>query len=309
MKIAFAGTPDFAAVYLESLLQSHHRIQAVLTQPDKPGKRGRSPIAGPVKNLAQSKGIILHQPTRLSRADLEDLDVDTMVVVAFGQILPPDILAWPRLGCINVHASLLPRWRGAAPIQRAILAGDHETGICVMQMDDGLDTGDVLSRSPVAIEDRDTAGSLSKKLEETGTAALLRVLDQLEAGTATPKPQSTTGTTYARKLSKDEARINWRASAREVDLAIRAFNPDPVSYTFLDQLRIRVLAAEPTATTQNAEPGTVVDLDSTGVRVACTDGNLMLTHLQLPLGKGSVLTGRDILNSRRALFAPGTRFD
>ena len=202
MNIVFAGTPDFAAAHLNGLIQSPHQVLAVVTQPDKPGKRGRRLVPSDVKRLAVDSGLPVLQPTRLTSSDLADFHPELLIVVAFGQILDKDVLELPSHGCINVHASLLPRWRGAAPIQRALWAGDRETGVCVMQMDEGLDTGDVLSRKQININDTDTAGSLTTRLAEAGTEQLLGILTQFEQNTVSATPQTTEGATYAKKITK-----------------------------------------------------------------------------------------------------------
>ncbi len=308
MRIVFAGTPSFAVPYLLALQDGGHKVVAVITQPDQPGKRGRTPVPGPIKLAAQSLHLPILQPARVTAVDLQGIQVDAMVVVAFGQILSPEVLLLPRYGCINVHGSLLPRWRGAAPIQRAILAGDQTTGICIMQMDEGLDTGPVFTREEVRIDHTDTTGSLIEKLNTTGPGALLRTLKALQAGSAVATAQSEEGATYAKKINKDEAKINWSAPSAMVERAIRAFNPDPIAYTLLDEMRVKIWAAFPDTGQETAAPGTILELSEKGIRVACGDGGVTLTRLQLPIGKGSIQTGRDIMNSRRDLFTPGVRF-
>jgi len=309
LKVLFAGTPEFAARHLSALLASGHRPVAVITRPDKPGKRGRTPVPSPVKRLAIQHELMVLQPRRLARADIEPLAPDVMVVVAYGQLVRPDVLDVPRYGCINVHASLLPRWRGAAPVQRAILAGDDRTGVCTMQMDEGLDTGDVLVTREVAISSDDTAGSLTEKLALAGCDALLETLTRLESGQLERHPQPETGVTWASKLEKAEARIDWNRSARDIALAVRAFNPDPVAYTFLDELRVKVYEASPRVRREDAEAGEIVSMSSAGIEVACAEGSLLLTRVQLPIGKGAILTGRDLVNARRQEFSQGKRFD
>lgn len=308
MRIVFAGTPSFAVPYLLALQDGGHEVVAVITQPDQPGKRGKKPVPGPVKLAAQSAHLPILQTARVSVTDLHDMDVDAVVVVAFGQILAPEVLHLPRYGCINVHGSLLPRWRGAAPIQRAILAGDQTTGICIMQMDEGLDTGPVFTREEVQIDQSDTTGSLIEKLNTTGPGALLRTLEALRTGSAVATAQPNEGATYAKKINKDEAKINWSAPSAVVERAIRAFNPDPIAYTLLDEMRVKIWSANPDPGKVTATPGTILALSAQGIRVACGDGSVTLTRLQLPIGKGSIQTGRDIMNSRRELFAPGARF-
>ena len=204
MKIIFAGTPEFAATHLASIAESHHELAAVITPPDKPGKRGRQPVASPVKHLATDLGLDVRQPRRLVANDIADLGADLLLVVAYGQILRSDVLQLPKKGCINVHASLLPRWRGAAPIQRAILAGDTETGVCIMQMDEGLDTGGILLQQTVPILEDDTTLSLTSRLSEVGPPVLLKAMEQIDADTSYITPQPDEGMTYAKKISKDD---------------------------------------------------------------------------------------------------------
>ncbi|MDA0788505.1 MAG: methionyl-tRNA formyltransferase [Proteobacteria bacterium] len=308
MRVVFAGTPAFAVPYLQALQASNHEVAVVITQPDQPGKRGRKPVPGPVKVAAMSSNVPVRQPARVKAGDLCDVAADVMIVVAYGQILGLDVLTLPRYGCINVHGSLLPRWRGAAPIQRAILAGDQTTGVCIMRMEEGLDTGPVFTREPVRIDPSDTTGTLIEKLNKVGPGALLHTLDALETESAVAVAQPGEGVTYATKIDKEEARINWELSAETINRAVRAFNPDPIAFTLFDNMRLKVWAAAPDPGPVTANPGTILELTSQGIRVACGEGSLTLTKLQLPIGKGSVQTGRDILNSRRELFAPGARF-
>ncbi|MEJ6590857.1 MAG: methionyl-tRNA formyltransferase [SAR86 cluster bacterium] len=314
MNLLFAGTPDFAADHLNALIASEHRIVGVITQPDKPGKRGKQNVPCAVKRLAEQHQLPVLQPLRLRRGDIEHLNVDLMVVVAYGQILKPEVLDYPRLGCINVHGSLLPRWRGAAPIQRAILAGDTESGVCIIQMDAGLDTGDVLLCAKTDIASTETSQSLAAKLSELGTRALLTTIEQIAAGTNQPQPQPN-GATYAHKIEKHEAQIDWSGKASDIDRMVRGFNPEPIAFTELNGLRMKVWAVECTSpetlalasSTQQAQPGEILAISKRGVLVACGTDALWLTAVQLPLGKGSILTGADILNARKALFAPGTK--
>ena len=308
MNIVFAGTPDFAAAHLNALIQSPHHILAVVTQPDKPGKRGKRLVPSDVKRLAVDSGLPVIQPTRLTASDLADLHPELLIVVAFGQILDKDVLELPSHGCINIHASLLPRWRGAAPIQRALWAGDRETGVCVMQMDEGLDTGDVLSRKQININDTDTAGSLTTRLAEAGTEQLLGILTQFEQNSVCATPQSIDGATYAKKITKQEAQIDWNADSRAIDRQVRALNPDPIAYSFLGDLRIKIWGSLLSQTNYDESPGTIVKVDKNGVHVATQDGCVILTRVQLPIGKGAILSARDILNSRQELLAPGLKF-
>ncbi|MDZ7686770.1 MAG: methionyl-tRNA formyltransferase [Gammaproteobacteria bacterium] len=307
MRIVLAGTPEFAAAHLRTLLDAGMNIVGVITQPDKAGKRGRSPVPGPVKRLALESGLDVRQPARLSASDLEPFKPDLLVVVAYGQILRADVLGFPPHGCLNVHASILPRWRGAAPIQRAILAGDDETGVCTMKMDEGLDTGDVYDCRRISIEPTDTTESLTGKLQQIGGSALIDTIRAIERGHAAATPQPETGITYATKIDKREARIDWQDDATHIEQAIRAFVPDPVAFTQLGAMRIKVWAAE--LASGEGVPGDILNADRTGIEVACGTGSLKLTRLQLPVGKGKVLTATDVLNSRRAEFAPGNRFE
>ncbi|WP_308364588.1 MULTISPECIES: methionyl-tRNA formyltransferase [unclassified Microbulbifer] len=312
LKIVFAGTPDFAAAHLQVLLDSEHRVIATYTQPDRPAGRGKKLLASPVKQLAQRRDIPVYQPQSLrdpsAQEELAALGADVMVVVAYGLILPQAVLDIPPLGCINVHASLLPRWRGAAPIQRAIEAGDAESGVAIMQMEAGLDTGPVLVESRCRIAPADTGGSLHDKLAELGGPALLRALELLAAGTAEPRVQDDSAATYASKISKEEARIDWQRPAEELERQIRAFNPFPVCWTTCSnsggeqRLRIHSVKLEQDS---HGEPGTVLAADSEGILVACGRGALRLTQLQLPGGKA--LPAAEILKGHRELFAPGNR--
>lgn len=308
MKILFAGTPDFAATHLKALLQTDHDVCGVVTQPDKPGKRGKKPLPPPVKQLAQARELPVLQPARLKAADVAGFGADLMVVVAYGQILDSAVLETPRLGCINVHASLLPRWRGAAPIQHAILAGDEVTGITIMQMDEGMDTGDILTKREVVLNEQETTATLSEKLATLGAETLPDVLADLETGRLTPQPQNDARATRAGKIAKADAHIDWRDNAIRIARTVRAFNPDPVAWTMLDDLRIRLWNATAIDDESIEAPGTIVDLVKSGVVVACGESSLLISSLQLPLGKGSILDGKDILNARRDLFAPGKQF-
>jgi methionyl-tRNA formyltransferase len=288
MRIVFAGTPEFAVPPLAALVASRHEVVGVLTQPDRPAGRGRRVEAGAVKEFALTRGLPVAQPATLrtpeGRAALEAWRPDLMVVVAYGLILPPEALALPRLGCLNIHASLLPRWRGAAPIQRAILAGDAETGVAIMQMDAGLDTGPVLleRRLPIGADD-DSAG-LHATLAALGAAALLEAIDGLESGALRPRPQAEAGATYAPKIGKAEARIDWSEDAAAIARRIRAFRPWPVAETQYrgEQLRIhRARALQDGAVPGSAAaPGTVLGLEDDMWVVACGRGRLGILELQ-----------------------------
>ena len=309
LKLVFAGTPEFAARHLASLLGGPHTVLAVYTQPDRPAGRGKKLIPSPVKSLAQASSIPVRQPVSLktpeAQQSLRDLEPDLLVVVAYGLILPPAILQIPRLGCINVHASLLPRWRGAAPIERALLAGDSETGITIMQMDAGLDTGDMLLRRAVPIEATDTRVSLEQKLTEAGAEALPYALDNIAALQEKAEPQQDRLSTYAAKLDKSEALIDWRDPASQLDRQIRAGIGRQPAYCFLGGTRLRLLEARPEPGGQTAAPGEITSLSQEGMRVSCGEGSLLVSIVQLP-GKNPVSI-RDLLNARQQLLQPGTR--
>ena len=303
LRIAFAGTPHFALPALRSLLASTHRVVGVMTQPDRPAGRGQKLRQSPVKLLASGvPALPVAQPATLKspegRAELEAWSPDVLVVVAYGLILPPLALAIPRLGCVNIHGSLLPRWRGAAPIQRAILAGDAETGVTIMQLDAGLDTGPMLIERRRPIGTRDTAGDLHDVLAELGAAALIEALDGIAAGTLKSRPQPTQGATYAPKIDKAEARIDWKKSANELDRQVRAFNPWPVAETEFTGENLRVLRASVAdPSDHDAVPGTLLGLADDGLRVACGEGVLAIRELQRA-GKRPV-SARDFANAVR----------
>lgn len=315
LRIIFAGTPEFAAEHLTTLLSSHHQVIAVYSQPDRPAGRGKKLAASPVKTVALEHNIPVYQPLNFKSPDaiteLESLQADLMVVVAYGLILPKSVLVAPRLGCINVHASVLPRWRGAAPIQRAIEAGDRETGVTIMQMDVGLDTGDMLSKAFCPISAEDTGGSLHDKLIAIGTPALLSALEKIATGTATPEKQDDSQSNYAPKLSKEEAALNWQLSATELERKVRAFNPFPVAHTKIagssDDQRIRVWSAKAVGTTTTAPPGTITQITDNGLLVSCREGQLMLELLQLP-GK-KVMKLPDIVRGHPDLFSIGSQLE
>ncbi len=312
LRIAFAGTPDFAAAHLAALLAPTcgHRVVAVWTQPDRPAGRGKQLTSSPVKALAQRHELPVHQPPSLRDPEaqqvLRELAPDVLVVVAYGLILPQAVLDIPRLGCINVHASLLPRWRGAAPIQRAIEAGDTETGVTIMQMDAGLDTGPMLAEARCPIHADDTSASLHDRLAQLGPPCLLASLDDLAVGRARPRPQPEAGACYAAKIDKAEAAIDWRLPAAVLARRIRAFQPFPVCSTTLHGERVKIHGALALADRSDATPGTITGSGREGLTVACGEGNLQITHLQWPGGK--VLAVADALNSRAAQLQPGGRF-
>jgi len=305
MRIVFAGTPEFAAQHLEALLQAGYQVVAVYTQPDRPAGRGQKLMPSPVKQLALQHGLPVMQPATLRDAEaqhaLAALQPDLMVVVAYGLILPQAVLDTPRLGCINSHASLLPRWRGAAPIQRAIEAGDSESGVTVMQMEAGLDTGPMLLKVSTPIGPSDTGGSLHDRLAALGAQAVVEAVARLQAGALPGERQDDTLATYAHKLSKDEARLDWQRPAAELERLVRAFNPWPICHSSLagDVLKVHAARLVP----GQGEPGRILAVGKDGLTVACGTGALQLTRLQLPGGKP--LDFADLYNSRREQFAPG----
>ena len=305
LRIVFAGTPEFAARHLQALLDAGLSPVAVYTQPDRPAGRGQKLMASPVKQLAVEHGIPVLQPATLrdpaAQAELAALEPDLLVVVAYGLILPQVVLDIPRLGCINSHASLLPRWRGAAPIQRAVQAGDAESGVTVMRMEAGLDTGPMLLKVATPISAEDTGGSLHDRLAELGAAAVVAAIPQLAAGELAGEVQDDALATYAHKLNKDEARLDWSRPALELERLVRAFNPWPICHTTLADAALKVYAAE-IGEGQGA-PGTILDASRDGLTVACGAGALRLTRLQLPGGKP--LNFADLYNSRREQFAAG----
>lgn len=309
LRIVFAGTPEFAAAHLQALLQAGLNIVAVYTQPDRPAGRGQRLTPSAVKQLAVQHALPVYQPQTLrapeAQAELAALQPDLLVVVAYGLILPQAVLDIPRLGCINSHASLLPRWRGAAPIQRAIEAGDSETGVTVMQMEAGLDTGPMLLKVSTPISPDDTGGSLHDRLAEMGPPAVLQAIAGLAAGTLTGEVQDDSQATYAHKLGKADARIDWSRPATELALMIRAFNPWPLAHALWQGQPLKVWSAEVEA--GNGAPGTIIECSRQGLLVACGDQALRLTRLQLPGGKP--LTFADLYNARRDQFVPGQHLE
>ena len=279
LDLIFMGTPDFAAVILDALIAAGHRVKAAYCQPPRPAGRGHQLQRSAVQALAEDRGIPVRYPTSLrdpvAQAEFAALDADAAVVAAYGLILPPAILEAPRLGCINVHASLLPRWRGAAPIQRAILAGDGETGVTIMQMDEGLDTGAMLRQREVSITSTATAGALTNQLAALGGELIVAALDGLAAGELRPQPQPVDGVTYAKKLTRDEARLDWRAAAVQLERQVRAFDPWPGAFFIVGEERVRVLSAD--IADGGGAPGTVLDEHLT---IACGEGALLPLRVQ-----------------------------
>ena len=284
MKLIFAGTPEFAAQSLSAILAAGHQVELVLTQPDRPSGRGMTLRPSPVKALALASGIEVFQPLTLKDPAVQErlraVDAEVMVVAAYGLILPQAVLDLPRYGCLNIHASLLPRWRGAAPIQRAILAGDTETGVCIMQMEAGLDTGPVLLSDRLPLASDETAGSLHDKLADLGARLIVNALEKIPLPAV---PQSDTGITYAAKIEKAEALLDWRLPAAEIERKVRAFNPFPGAATVLEGVPVKIWRA--VAVPGGAAPGTVLAADRHGIVVACGDGALCLGELQKAGGK------------------------
>jgi methionyl-tRNA formyltransferase len=301
LKIVFAGTPDFSVPSLKALIDSGQKIRAVYTQPDRPAGRGRKLTASPIKETALANGLAVLQPRTLRDEEAVAIlcaqDADLMVVVAYGLLLPQAVLDAPRLGCINVHASLLPRWRGAAPIQRSILAGDLRSGVTIMGMEAGLDTGPMYLSRSIRLEARETGGSLHDKLALLGADALMEALPGIADASLVPQPQDDALATYANKLSKDEALVSWSRPAVELDRTIRAFSPWPVAQTRLGDTVLRLWGSEtPGGDVGAAPPGLVVCEGKAGIDVATGDGLLRITRLQTP-GKRP-MAAADFLNAR-----------
>ena len=310
MRVIFAGTPDFAAASLGALLNSRHEVIAVYTQPNRPSGRGRQARPGPVRALAHEQGIALEQPQSLrnveARERLAAYEPEIMVVAAYGLILPQSVLDIPEHGCINVHASLLPRWRGAAPIQWAIATGDTETGITIMQMAAGLDTGDILMTRRLAINSDDTGSSLHDRLAPMGGETLLASLEQLESSRLNPQAQNGRDATYARKLEREDGRVDWTQSATALARRIRAFNPWPMCTTTGGGTMVRLLFADVVNHQAAAQaPGTVLKRERSGALIQCGEGVLRLTRFQLPGGKPQSVS--DLINGGKPLLEPGQR--
>jgi len=312
MRLVFAGTPEFAAHALAALAHAGHDVALVLTQPDRPAGRGLRLVPSAVKALAQERGLALYQPVSLKNeetlARLRALDADAMVVAAYGLILPEPVLAIPRLGAINIHASLLPRWRGAAPIQRAILAGDARTGISIMHMDRGLDTGPVLAAESVPIAAEDTSASLQDRLAELGARLIVKVLAQLERGQLSAEPQAATGASYAAKLTKAETGIDWSEAAVVIERKVRAFNPLPGATATIKGVGLKIWRAR--VSPAEGAPGAILEAGAKGIVVACGTGSLCVLELQRAGGKrlaaAQFLAGFPLAAGERLEFFPKT---
>ena len=303
LKIIYAGTPDFAVPALQALITSSHEVVAVYTQPDRPAGRGRKIQFGPVKQLAVDAGIRVEQPLSLKDEEaqkiLSDFNADVMIVAAYGLILPQVVLDMPKYGCLNIHGSLLPRWRGAAPIHRAIQMGDTETGVTIMQMAAGLDTGDMLLKVKCPITSEDTGQTIHDRLANDGARALLEVLDLLQVGKLNPEVQDESLTSYAHKLNKAEAEIDWSQPAKQIDQTIRAFNPWPVAFTLYNGKPLRLFMSKVENMTTKESAGTVINESPEGICIATGEGVLSFSRLQLP-GK-KAMDVRDFLNGRSLL--------
>ncbi len=313
LRIIFAGTPDFAAQHLQALIeQGLHHIVAVYTQPDRPAGRGKKLTPSAVKTIALEHHLPVFQPHGLKELSVQDElkqhQADIMIVVAYGLLLPQAVLDIPRFGCFNVHASLLPRWRGAAPIQRAIAAGDKLTGVTIMQMDLGLDTGDMLVKRECDISDDDTAASLHDKLIPLGVEALFDALRELQSSELQAVSQNDAKATYAEKITKEEAQINWSESAATITTKIRAYNPFPIAFTFFNESRIKIYSAEAVESMTGAEPGQILQVSDRGLLVACGEGSALLI-LQCQLPNKKVMSVADILRGNSNVFSVGACFD
>lgn len=310
MKIIFAGTPEFAKMHLEALVNAGYPIDLVLSQPDRPFGRGRQLTPSPVKAFALEANIPVLTPTRLKKPEtieaLEAIQPDLMIVVAYGLLLPTLVLKIPTYGCINVHASLLPRWRGASPIQQALLNGDQQTGITVMKMTEGLDEGPILYQSILPILEEDTSSTLHDRLAKAGSRDLLMVLNHWPTHFENAMPQSTHGITYAPKIQKQEAQIHWKNDDLSIMHQIQAFNPWPVAESTLNGRPIRFFRAYAKAIEHKQAPGTLLSVNKEGILIACGKGALLATQLQLPNKK--VMTVQEILNGDQQKFLPGMCF-
>jgi methionyl-tRNA formyltransferase len=309
LKIIFAGTPAFAATALQALLQSPHHVIAVFTQPDRPAGRGLKLTPSAVKQLALDHQLLLHQPASLKNENeqkiLADLNADVMVVAAYGMLLPAAVLSLPHLGCVNIHPSLLPRWRGAAPIQRTIYAGDTKTGVTIMKMDEGLDTGPILYQEEYLLTKHETSKELHDKLADMGARCLIKTLDLLADNKITPQAQDNQLATYAQKIMKEEAFINWEKTAEEIDHAVRAFNPWPVAYTSWQGQSLRIWKTKVLTENHHLPAGTLVRASSEGMDVAAGSNVIRILEMQLPGGK--ILTAENFYHAYHDKLPAGQR--
>lgn len=304
MKIIFAGTPEIATFPLETLLKSGHEIVAVYTQPDRPAGRGKKLMPSPVKTLAVKHNIIVEQPENFksieAREKLKAYQADVMVVMAYGLILPASILETPKHGCINIHVSLLPRWRGAAPVQHAILAGDKETGVTIMQMDKGLDTGAILQQQSCLISEKDTSESVYAKLAEISKPLLLKTLEDIEKNKTNPIIQNNNFATYAHKIEKQDAKINWHESSEIIDQKVRAYYPAPIAFFEWENEFVRIFSGYPLSNNSNKSPGSVIEFDKQGLTIKTSNGAYCVTRLQFP-GKNP-LSAHEMFNAYKEKF-------
>ncbi|OGT46936.1 MAG: methionyl-tRNA formyltransferase [Gammaproteobacteria bacterium RIFCSPHIGHO2_12_FULL_38_11] len=306
-KIIFAGTPEFAVPALKKLLDSDHQILTVLTQPDRPAGRGQKLCVSPIKQLAQENNIKIDQPTTLkdvaAQKTIMQLNPDIIIVVAYGMILPKTVLNIPRFGCINIHPSLLPKWRGAAPIQRAIEAGDTKTGVTIMQLNEKMDAGDILLQESITLNDHETSGTIHHVLSELGATLLLKTLNLLEETKIKPMRQNNNEATYANKIEKSEAIIHWKKSATEIHNQIRAFNPWPICTTYFQNQSLRIFESFVLNEKQNGVPGTLVSIDKNYLHIATGNGTLGIKSIQLP-GKKQI-SAADFIHGHQAQLIVG----
>lgn len=307
LNIVFAGTPEFGLPCLNALLASHHSITAIYSQPDRPAGRGQKLQISAVKEWAVQKNIPIYQPLNFKSPEaleqLAALQPDVLIVIAYGLILPRAVLEIPRLGCINVHASLLPRWRGASPIQQAILHGDEQSGVTIMQMDVGMDTGNMLAKIACPLDPQETAGSLHDKLAQIAAEPLLRTLDLVAEQQAQAEIQNNDLATYAAKINKEDAHIKWQQSAKEIDQVIRAFNPWPIAYTAVNNEFMRIYQARILDSKSESQPGTVLKIEKSGLSVATASNDLLIEKIQFPGGKAMAVA--DWLNASKAQLYVG----
>ncbi len=307
MRIIFAGTPDFSLPCLQALHDSQHEIIAVFTQPDRPAGRGKKLTASPVKQFAEANQLVLHQPASLKQPEvlnlISELNADAMVVVAYGLLIPKSILTLPRLGCLNIHPSLLPKWRGASPIQSSLLHGDTITGVTIMLLDEGMDTGPIITQEEYPIPPNTNSADLHLTLAELGASNLIEALTLLESNTATITPQDHSQATHSSKISKDQAEINWSSSAKSIHQQVMAYNPWPISFTHLGDQVLRIWHARCLDTTSTLAPGSVIDFSKEGISISTGTQDILLTEIQFP-GK-KPLQASDCYNAYKDRFIPG----